>query len=82
MGRLMMKARSHTAFWEIKHYFVTMMFSKVFWYLVGSCKTNNVKIHQAVQRSFSPKLKKKKKAFTLTKCSKNIKRRILQHSSQ
>jgi len=31
-----------TAFWEIEYYFVTMMFSKVFWYSMGSCKTNNV----------------------------------------
>jgi len=65
-----------TAFWEIEYYFVTMMFSKVFWYSMGSCKTNNVKIHQAVQRRF------RKNAVTLSTCSKNIKRRISQHSCQ
>jgi len=53
-----MKAINHTAFWEIKYYFVTMMFSRVFWYSKGSSKRNNVKIHQAVQRRFNLKLKK------------------------
>jgi hypothetical protein len=58
MEGLLMKAINHTAFWEIKYYFVTMMFSRVFWYSKGSSKRNNVKIHQAVQRRFNLKLKK------------------------
>ena len=59
MEGMLMKAISHIAFWEIKYYFVTMMLSRVFWYSKGSCKRNNVKIHQASQRRFSLKLKKK-----------------------
>jgi len=63
MEGLLIKAISHTAFWEIKYYFVTMMFSRVFWYSMGSCKTNNVEIYQEVQRRFSLKLFKKKTRF-------------------
>jgi hypothetical protein len=80
MEGLLMKARSHTAFWEIKYYFDTTMFSKVFWYSMGSCKTNNIKVHQAVQGLVSNKQTNKrtnKKTFTLSTCSKTFKRRIL-----
>jgi hypothetical protein len=49
------------------------------WYSMGSCKTNNVKIHHS--QRFGLKLKKKK-VFTLSTCSKNIKRSILQYSSK
>jgi hypothetical protein len=80
MEQLLMKATSHTAFWIIKYYLATLMFSRVIWYLMGSCKTNIIKIHQGVQRRFGLKLKKN--AFTLSTCSKNTMRRILQHSFQ
>jgi hypothetical protein len=43
MEGLLMKARSHTALWEIKYYFVTMMFSKSILVLNGLMQNKQCK---------------------------------------